>query len=392
MQKLLKASIIYPVEPSYILGLLYGLSKIPELQVEFLGSDRSKKIYNKYSNIRFINIRGSQESKSPFLKKLLRIIKFYARLINYCITTEAEIYHSHFPNKILFIDFVIINIILKIRKKKIIYTAHNIDFKRDNKQSYYKSLILNIHYRLVNSIIVHNSYSAKILNNSYPQTINKTHIVKIGININTFKTNLTKTEARSMLGISSDKKTILFFGGINPYKGLEILLYAFAELFKIDSGFLLIVAGSPRNKEYFKQITYLIERLGIKNNIKEYYSFIPDDDVEKFFKAADCCVLPYKSIFQSGVHVLSYSFGVPVIASDVGSFKDEDIIEGKTGFVFKTGDYNDLIEKILSFFSSDLYNTYDNCNKIINWSNKIYSWETIGIKTFNIYKNTLNAK
>lgn len=391
MQNSLKASIIYPVEPSYILGLLYGLSKIPELQVEFLGSDRSKKIENKYKNIKFINLRGSQESKSPFPKKIHRIIKFYARLIYYCITTDAEIYHYHFPNKFLFIDFVVINLILKIRNKKIIYTAHNIDFKRDNKQSYYKSLILNIHYHLVDSIIVHNLYSAKILNNSYPNTLNKTNIVKIGININTIKTNMTKTDARSLLGIGLETKTILFFGGINPYKGLEILLQAYSELLKMNSRFLLIIAGAPRNKEYFDQINYLIKKLDIKDYIKEFYNFIPDEDVEKFFKAADCCVIPYKSIFQSGVHVLSYSFGVPVIASDVGSFKDEDVIEGKTGFTFKNGDYNDLKKKILTFFSSDLYNSYDKRNEIINWANKIYSWEKIGIKTLNIYKNTLHA-
>ena len=58
--------------------------------------------------------------------------------------------------------------------------------------------------------------------------------------------------------------------------------------------------------------------------------FIPDEEMELYFKAADVLVLPYKEIFQSGVLFLAYSFGLPVIATDVGSFR-EDIVEGQDG-------------------------------------------------------------
>ena len=51
--------------------------------------------------------------------------------------------------------------------------------------------------------------------------------------------------------------------------------------------------------------------------------YIPDDETEIYFKAADVLVLPYRQIYQSGVLFLGYSFGLPVLAADVGSLKDE---------------------------------------------------------------------
>ena len=69
--------------------------------------------------------------------------------------------------------------------------------------------------------------------------------------------------------------------------------------------------------------------------------YIPDDETELYFKAADVLVLPYRHIYQSGVLFLGYSFGLPVLAADVGALKEE-IVEGKTGFVFKPEDSVDL--------------------------------------------------
>ena len=82
--------------------------------------------------------------------------------------------------------------------------------------------------------------------------------------------------------------------------------------------------------------------------------YIPDDETEVYFKAADVLVLPYRHIYQSGVLFLGYSFGLPVLAADVGSLKDE-IIEGKTGFVFRPEDPVDLAKTIEQYFASDLF-------------------------------------
>jgi len=58
--------------------------------------------------------------------------------------------------------------------------------------------------------------------------------------------------------------------------------------------------------------------------------FIPYDETEVYFKSADVFVLPYRHIYQSGVLFLGHGFGVPVLAADVGSLRD-DIVEGRNG-------------------------------------------------------------
>ena len=81
---------------------------------------------------------------------------------------------------------------------------------------------------------------------------------------------------------------------------------------------------------------------------------IPEDETELYFKAADVLVLPYRYIYQSGVLFLSYSFGLPILASDLDALKDQ-IIEGETGFVFRSGDPVDLAVTIERYFASDLF-------------------------------------
>ncbi|MBI4684793.1 MAG: glycosyltransferase [Nitrospirae bacterium] len=86
---------------------------------------------------------------------------------------------------------------------------------------------------------------------------------------------------------------------------------------------------------------------------------------------------------------MAYNFGLPVIATDVGSLR-EDIIEGETGFISKPEDPQDLAEKIELYFQSDLYkNLESKRQKIIDYANEKYSWEKIGEKTVEVYKKLI---
>jgi glycosyltransferase involved in cell wall biosynthesis len=98
-------------------------------------------------------------------------------------------------------------------------------------------------------------------------------------------------------------------------------------------------------------------------------------------------VLPYRHIYQSGVLFLGYSFGLPVIAADVGALKDE-IVEGKTGFVFKPEDPVDLAAAIERYFSSDLFaNLSGRRHGIRNFALEQHSWDEVGRLTMKVYSN-----
>ena len=113
--------------------------------------------------------------------------------------------------------------------------------------------------------------------------------------------------------------------------------------------------------------------------------FIPDSEIEVYFKAADVAVLPYTEIFQSGILFMAYAFGLPVIASDVGSFA-EDIVEGRTGFVCRPRDSDDLARKAKLYFESQLYKELEHRRpEIRDNAFSRHSWSDVADLTRQIY-------
>ena len=117
---------------------------------------------------------------------------------------------------------------------------------------------------------------------------------------------------------------------------------------------------------------------------------MPDEDTEIYFKAADVLVLPYTYIFQSGVLFLGYSFGLPAIASNTGSMQ-EDVIQGKTGFIHQAQNAAALAEAIRVYFRSDLYRNLDETKREIrDYANERYSWAIVGEMLDRVYRRILS--
>src|SRR5947209_12876027 len=122
-----------------------------------------------------------------------------------------------------------------------------------------------------------------------------------------------------------------------------------------------------------------------RGRIIQRIEHITDEEIELYFKAADVLVLPYNHIFQSGVLFLGYSFGLPVIATDVGSLR-EDIVEGKTGFVCPPHSPAELARSIETYFASDLFQGLETRGpEIRRFANERYSWSKVAELTEKVY-------
>src|SRR6266542_3555399 len=166
---------------------------------------------------------------------------------------------------------------------------------------------------------------------------------------------------------------------------------AMSELAKEEENLRLVIAGrvKPGYASYWNVIRREISLEGLENRIIQHVRFIPETEVEVYFKAADVAVIPYIEIFQSGVPFLSYSFGLPVIATDVGSLRD-DIVEGGTGFLCRPKDPADLARTIRTYFSSDLYqNLKPRGTEIREWANARNSWAKVGEILNAVYRQVL---
>jgi D-inositol-3-phosphate glycosyltransferase len=252
--------------------------------------------------------------------------------------------------------------------------------KRDRQDSQLNRLTLQIQYRLSDHLFVHTQKMKDELVQDFGVAERAVTVIRHPINSAFPDTDLTPSGAKRQLGIRDNEKTILFLGRIKPYKGIEDLLAAFQQLLQRDPSYRLIIAGEPHkgSEDYLDGIRKIVARDFGQGDVILKFQFIPDDEMELYLKAADVLVLPYKDIFQSGILFLSYSFGLPVVATDVGSFR-EDIIEGETGLICKPGDTADLTQTLETYFLSGIYRDLDNRRQDIkDYADKVHSWNAAG--------------
>jgi glycosyltransferase involved in cell wall biosynthesis len=164
---------------------------------------------------------------------------------------------------------------------------------------------------------------------------------------------ISKFEARKIFDLSQEQNVVLFFGAIKDYKGLDILSNSLplASL-KINNLAVIIAgeAGDAETKKIVLKCKEIISKLPKEVKVVFHDEFIPVTEVAKYFIASDVVVLPYRRVTHSGIPHLAYTFGRPIIASNVGDF-EEVIEEGKSGFVLYSNTHENLSEKIIQAFS-----------------------------------------
>lgn len=171
---------------------------------------------------------------------------------------------------------------------------------------------------------------------------------------------------------------ILFFGRIIKYKGIDILINSFNKIKNKD--IQLLIAGNGDFEEYK-------EKCASNQNIETKIGWIKDEEVKDLFKNIDVVVLPYISASQSGVIPLAYSFGKPVIVTDIGALATQ-VVKNKTGLVIPVNDTEALSNAIDSIFSDsdnlrimkDYSFKYSNDNSWDKSADKLLSFFNRGLK------------
>ena len=387
-------------EPEIAVALLTGGSDRPYVfglateliskgaALDLIGSDELDcPEFRNLPGLEFFRLRGDQSSDASFVSKVSRVLRYYFKLIHYAATAKPRIFHILWNNKFETFDRTLLMLYYKCLGRRIVLTAHNVNAaKRDSMDTLLNRLTLRIQYLLTDRIFVHTEKGKLELVEDFGVQEARITVIPFGINNSVPNTRLTPSEAKQQLGIEDGDKTMLFFGRITPYKGLEYLFAAFRQLLAKENHYRLIIAGRPdRCENYWKAIREELDQYVRRGEVLLRSEFIPDDQTEVYFKAADALVLPYRHIYQSGVLFLGHSFGLPVLAADVGSLKDE-IVEGKTGFIFRPEDPMDLARTLERYFASDLFlDLNSQRQKIREYATQQHSWSVVGQITMNKY-------
>lgn len=378
----------------YVFGLATALAS-HGVRLDVIGSDDiDRPALHAAPKLRFLNLRGDRRADVGLMRRISRVLRYYARLLRYAAIAKPKVFHILWNNRLDFFDRTLLMLYYKLLGKTIVFTAHNVNIgKRDLCDTLLNRLTLRIQYRLSDHIFVHTERMKMELLEEFGVRERAVTVVPFGINNAVPNTVLTSADAKRRLGIGGSQKTILFFGVIAPYKGLALLVAAFQRIAAGNPDYRLIIAGRPKNgcEKYLRAIQQTISGGGVSASVIQAIRFIPDEEIELYFKAADVLALPYTLISQSGVLFLGFAFGLPAVAADVGSFA-EDVIEGRTGFLCKPCDPVDLAKAIETYFASDLFRGLDKRRRDIReYVSGRHSWDVVGEATRDAYAALLGS-
>jgi len=318
----------------------------------------------------------------------------WKRGINYILSLTSVFYelrhsgaplvHWQLPQLPMFDLFFFL--ILKRYGFVIVLTPHDIlplDYSVGWNRRIYETM-----YQLVDGVVVHGEHVLQYARTFVAIPEDKIFVIPHG-NYDPFVTRIIPEKARRELGIPLDRHVVLFFGVIRKSKGLACLIEAFAKSRAVNPHLFLVIAGRPNRRENVEWYINEIKRYDIGHSAQLEIGFIPDDKRDRYFSSADVVVLPYTRIFSSGVIHLAYSYGVPVIASDLPTFQDI-VVQGKTGFLFPSGNADALCERIVALFADQRQIQFIKEHALMEASK--YSWERIGRTTIQMYYKLLERK
>tara|TARA_A100001015_G_C15021242_1_gene728101 strand:- start:1237 stop:2274 length:1038 start_codon:yes stop_codon:yes gene_type:complete len=145
-----------------------------------------------------------------------------------------------------------------------------------------------------------------------------------------FQSNFKKSKVSNL--------SFLFFGRIQPYKGLQNLIYIAEKVKREMPNAVINIIGEGQDKA--------LDVLSKLSNVNVINKFISEDDLNSQLKKTTAVILPYDNATQSGVIIKSFSMGIPVIAFDVGALKYY-VDNGSDGILVKHGNVKGFVEAMI---------------------------------------------
>jgi glycosyltransferase involved in cell wall biosynthesis len=208
-------------------------------------------------------------------------------------------------------------------------------------------------------------------------------VIPNGIDLNNFRTSLSKIESRKKLGLDINKKIILFCGFLSPHKGPDIAIKAFSEIFSKIKNTELIFLGDGIMKN---ELLRMAKKLDLVKNIR-FIGFIGDIKTKvDYFNSADIFILPSLSECFPIVNLEAMACGIPIVASKIGGVPDA-VKEGENGLLVLPMNKNTLSDAIIYLLEKEEIREKFGKNGLEKI--KDYSWERIAEKTEKVYESLI---
>ena len=290
------------------------------------------------------------------------------RLVKTILRSSPDVVHMQETN-----PWIDVNAPGLARSAGLVNTVHDVERHPGHRRAKRVPWIRRLARRSAHRIIVHGDALKQAMVEKDGTPAEKIHVIPHG----NFLHYLTWGD----LAVPEDDHTLLFFGRIWPYKGLEYLIRAEPYISEELPDVKIVIAGEGESFHRYEALIAHPDRFEVHNE------FVPRGEAADIFRRASVVVLPYIEASQSGVLAMAYTFGKPVVATDVGSIP-EVVEHGQTGLIVPPGDEKALAEAIVSLLKDPDKRRQMGQNAYAKATTDL-SWDTIAEKTLRVYQEAL---
>jgi glycosyltransferase involved in cell wall biosynthesis len=237
--------------------------------------------------------------------------------------------------------------------------------------------------RIASAVIVHGRAGREQAVRTLGCPANRVFVIPHGHYREAYAPPLPSRDARQRLGLPGDARVILFFGFLQPYKGLELLLDAWRKLNAQNA--TLLVVGQSRKADYAAELAGQIRATPAARLLDR---FVPPDEVPLFFSAADAVVLPFRDVQTSGSMLLAMSYGRPVIAPRLGELPET--LADAADLLFSAGDEDGLRRQLSRTLAFDRAELADLARRTSIACNR-FDWGPIAAATAKVYHRAVSG-
>ena len=188
--------------------------------------------------------------------------------------------------------------------------------------------------------------------------------------------------ARAELGAGEDELVVLLFGQLRPDKGVRDLLLAAADV----PGVRVVLAGE--DKGALAEVADLRADARLAGRLVVHEGFVPAEEAGRLFAAADVAALPYRQASASGVLLLAYGYGCPVVAYPVGGLP-EYVVDGETGWLCARADPGALAQQLRAIAAAGRAACRERGAAARALADERFSWDAIAQRTAALYADAI---